>query len=292
MNPPIDLTISIVGVDNRALLQRCLRSIEKSTHGLQLQVVFVDNACTDGSAEMVARDFPYVEVIVNHQRLGFSASHNRALERGVGRYLLILNDDTEALPGCLEIMVAFMDAHPEAGACGPKLLNPDGSLQRTANRFPTLLYGIFEATGVNWRIPNNRVKRDNIYADWDRTTLREVDAVSGAALMVRREAMADSGLLDDSFFLYSEEVDWCLRMHRNGWKVYYLPDAQLIHYGGQSTTARAPQKYQDIRWQSFLYYYRKHFGAAVYWMLKVILETRLFFRKLMSPSLAPLSNPK
>jgi GT2 family glycosyltransferase len=189
-------------------------------------------------------------------------------------------------------MVAFMDTHPDAGACGPKLLNPDRTLQRTANRFPTLAYGIFEAAGVNWRMPNNPVRQRNIYAEWDRSTVRAVDAVSGAALMVRRETIENTGLLDEAFFLYSEEVDWCYRMHKQGWKVYYLPDAQIVHFGGQSTTTRAPQKYQEIRWQSFLYYYKKHFGTAAYLVLRSQLALRNSTRRALLRSIAPLSNPK
>ena len=282
--PPVDLTVSLVNTNNGAMLERCLRSIEQNANGITLQVIVVDNASTDDSRAMLAREFPHIVVLENAERLGFGASHNRALARGAGRYLIILNDDTEILPHCLETLVAFMDAHADAGACGPRLINPDGSLQRTANRFPTLLFGVFEALSLNRLLPNNPVLRENLYAGWDRNTTRAVDAVSGAALLIRRAAMAQIGLLDENFFIYSEEVDWCYRLHRRGWKIYYVADAQTIHYGGQSTATRAPKKFHDIYWNSFLYYYQKHFGQFAYLLLKALYQLRMFVRSLAARS--------
>lgn len=286
VNPPAverpDLTVSIVNTNNRVQLQACLQSITQNTRGVSLELFVVDNASTDGSGDMLARDFPRVTVLRNDERMGFAACHNRALERGTGRYLIILNDDTAIFPGCFETLVQFMDAHPDAGACGPRLLNPDGSLQRTGNRFPTLLFGIFEALSLNRLFPNNPVRRRDQYAGWDRSTTREVDAVSGAALLIRATAMQQIGLLDPNFFIYSEEIDWCYRLHRGGWKVYYVPDARLTHFGGQSTAARAPQKFHDIHWASFLYYYQKHFGNAAFLLLRALYGTRMTARKLLS----------
>lgn len=270
-----DVTISIVNTNNRVLLEQCLRSIFETTRA-HVQVIVVDNASDDDSAVMVQREFPNVTLLQNETRTGFAASHNRALARGAGRYLFVLNEDTKILPQCLDTLIAFMDAHPAVGACGPRLWNGDGSLQRTANRFPTLAFGIFQALSLNRLFPNNPVWRHNIYAEWDRTTTREVDAVSGAALLVRRDAMNQVGLLDANFFIYSEEVDWCLRFHQHGWKTFYVADAQLIHFGGSSTAARAPEKFHRIHWDSFLYYYRKHYGAAAYYFLRALFEFRMF----------------
>lgn len=275
---PLDLTISIVHTDNRARLEKCLRSIEAGTRAITYEIIVVDNASTDGGAEMVRREFPQVQLLCIPTRRGFSAGHNLALARGRGRYLLILNDDTELVADCFERLVHFMDAHPEAGACGPKLLNPDGSLQRTANRFPTLTYGIFEALALNRFFPNNPIQRANIYAEWDRSTTRAVDAVSGACLLVRREVMEQVGLLDENFFLYSEEVDWCYRLARAGWQVYYVAEAQLVHYGGQSTAHCDPTWLRRIYWNSFFYYYRKHYGLGAYRLLRLLFQARLLAR--------------
>lgn len=169
-----------------------------------------------------------VHLICNRVRRAFSANHNLVPRRGTGRYFLLLNDDTVVMPGTLADLVGFMDAHPEAGAVGCKLRNPDGTLQRTANRFPTLAFGLFEILSIIHLRPNNPVRRHHIYSGWDRSSLREVNAVSGACLMVRREAMDQAGLLDENFFLYNEEVDWCHRIKKTGWKVYYYPYAQVM----------------------------------------------------------------
>lgn len=277
-----DLTVSIVNTNNRALLEKCLRSIFERTRDITLQVIVIDNASTDDSDGMVTREFPRVLLLRNPERLGFAASHNRALERGAGRYLLILNEDTEVFEQCFETLVRFMDAHPRAGACGPRLLNPDGSLQRTGNRFPTLAFGAFEALSLNRFLPNNPILRSNVYAGWDRSTPRALDAVSGAALLIRREAMAQIGLLDSNFFIYSEELDWCLRLHQRGWEIYYVPDARITHYGGSSTAARAPKKFHDQHWSSFLYYYQKHFGRPAALFLRALYEFRMFLHRLIT----------
>lgn len=279
---PPDLTVSIVNTNNRAYLEKCLGSIFARTRDLTFQVIVTDNASSDDSAAMVLRHFPQVVLLRSAERLGFAASHNRALERGTGRYLLILNEDTEICEQCFETLVRFMDAHFPVGACGPQLLNPDGSLQRTGNRFPTLVFGAFEALSLNRLFPRNPVLQHNTYADWDRSTPRAVDAVSGAALLIRREAMMQIGLLDPKFFIYSEELDWCFRLHQLGWQVYYLPAARLIHYGGQSTAVRAPKKFHDIHWNSFLYYYEKHFGKPAALFLRALYQCRMFLRQLLA----------
>jgi GT2 family glycosyltransferase len=277
-----DITVTIVNTNNCDLLEICLRSLNETAAALTLEIIVVDNASQDGSVEMIRREFPNVVLLQNAERSGFSFSHNRALEQSTGRYCFVLNDDTKVLPNSLQTLMAFMDAHAEAGACGPKLLNRDGTLQRTANHFPTLLFGIFEALSINRLFPNNPVWRKHIYADWDRSTTRAVDAVSGAALLVRRGAMNDAGMLDPNFFLYSEEVDWCLRIHQHGWKIFYIADARVIHFGGASTATRMPEKFHRIFWNSFLYYYRKHFGIAAYWLVRILFEFRMLVHRFIS----------
>lgn len=277
--PVPDVTISIVNTNNRVLLAGLLASLHDAARA-QLEIIVVDNASTDDSVAFIQREFPYVTLLQNETRAGFAASHNRALERAKGRYLFLLNEDTRALPRCLDILIAFMDERLEAGACGPRLWNADDTLQRTGNRFPTLAYGAFEALSLNRLCPRNPVQRRHIYADWDRATTQAVDAVSGAALFVRAAAARQVGLLDPRFFIYWEEVDWCLRLHQRGWQTFYVADAHLIHYGGASTAARAPEKFHRIYWDSLLYYYRKHFGALAYALLRALFETRMAAHRL------------
>lgn len=270
----VDLTISIVNDNNRELLRGCLRSIYEHAGKPSFEVYVVDNASSDNSAEMVRQEFPQVHLICNHVRRGFSANHNLVLRQGTGRYFLLLNDDTVVMSEALVDLVRFMDEHPEAGVVGCKLLNPDGMLQRTANRFPTLAFGLLEILSINHLWPNNPIHRHNIYSRWDRNSLREVDAVSGACLMVRREAMAQAGLLDENFFLYIEEVDWCYRIKKANWRVYYSPHAQVIHYGGQSTKKLNRDTLDSIYWESFLYFYKKHYGDLTYAAFRTLLQGR------------------
>ena len=268
----IDLTVSIVNTNNRSLLEPCLESILAHTQGISYEIYVVDNASTDGSAEMVRAKFPQAHLIQNDTRLGFTTNHNMVLRRSRGRYVLIFNEDTVVLPGALEHMVAFLDDHPEAGALGCKLLNPDGTVQRSCWRgFPSLLDALVEALYL-WRlVPNARLVRMVEIPVSEMDQVLEVDHVLGACMMVRSETVEQVGLLDESFFLFLEETDWCYRMKQEGWKIYYTPDAQIIHYGQQSVS-RDPLHCLPMINQSYCRYYRKHYGeSAKVLLLKAIL---------------------
>jgi GT2 family glycosyltransferase len=247
-NPP-DVTISIISADNRDLLLPCLNSLFENTDSATLEVYLVDNASQDSTAEAVAAAFPHVQVIVNETRLGFSSNNNLALSRGCGRYLMLLNDDTLIQPGAIDRLVHFMDAHTEAGAVGSFLLNPDGSFQPAFARFPSPIIEGLLPTGV-W----------SHYLVQDRAEPFVVDSVCGAAMLVRREVVEQIGLLDTAFDpIYSEEVDWCYRIKQAGWKIYAIPDSQIIHYGSQTMNRVVPRKY-ELLLAHRLYYFRKHRG--------------------------------
>jgi GT2 family glycosyltransferase len=217
-----DLTISIVNTNNREMTLQCLESIFASTQRISFEVVVVDNGSTDGSYEAIREQFPRVKLIRNETRLGFSTNHNKALAQAQGRYLMILNDDTLVLPEAFDRLVEFMDEHPQVGATGPKLLNPDGTNQPAFDRFPSPWYEAFRPLSSNLWIRT-----------WDVETPLSVDWVCGACMVVRREAVERVGLLDPQFDpLYAEETDWCFRLKRNGWEVLHVPSAQVIHYGG------------------------------------------------------------
>lgn len=226
---PVDLAIVIVSYNTRDMLRDCLRSIGPALDGLSAQVFVVDNNSSDGSPQMVAEEYPSVDLTVNATNAGFAAANNQALARATARYVLLLNPDTEAEPGSLRTMVEFLDAHPEAGACGPMLLNTDGSLQKSGARFPTLWSEFAGHAGI-WRLAP---RWHDLKLRWGRddfTHVAEVDHVSGACLMVRSDVMARVGPLDERFFMFYEEVEWCLRIKRAGWKVYYVPDARVTHH--------------------------------------------------------------
>lgn len=272
----IDLSVSIVNTENRDLLAQCLDSIYRTIHQIHCEVWVVDNCSTDGSVEMVRARFPQVAIIENAERLGYSASHNRSLCRCQGRYMLVLNEDMLVLAGALEAMVAFMDAHPRAGMLGCRLLNPDGSLQPSCRTFPNLRIQLFRSLYLDKLFPGNRWTGANYMSYWGHDTVREVDVIKGCCMLVRREVVEQVGLMDERFFIYYEETDWCYRTKRAGWQIYFTPGADIVHYGEQ-TTRRQSARMTSIQYQSLLKYFRKHHGwaAAAIVRLLSIVETGL-----------------
>ena len=257
----IDLSVSIVNCGNRDLLAQCLESIYRTIRQITFEVWVVDNGSTDGSAEMVRARFPQVAVIETAERLGYAASQNLALRRCRGRYVLVFNEDMLVMPGALEVMVAFMDAHPDAGMVGCRLLNVEGSLQPSCRAFPNLWIQLFRSLYLDKLFPGNRWTGANYMSYWGHDTVREVDVIKGCCMLVRREVLEQVGLMDERFFLYYEETDWCYRTRRAGWKVYFTPDAEIIHYGEQAT-GRELARMTLIQHQSLLKYFRKHHGRA------------------------------
>jgi hypothetical protein len=187
---------------------------------------------------MTEREFPEVHLIRQKPNLGFAGGNNRALKAASGRYFLLLNSDTVVPPGWLAPLVEYADAHPRAGLIGPKLINPDGTLQYSCRRFPTLGAGLFRHTPLEWLAPRNRFTGDYLMRDWDHAAPRAVDWLSGACLMSRRTMVEEIGPLDDSYFMYFEDVDWAKRAHQAGWEVHYLPAPEVIHEIGRSSDRR------------------------------------------------------
>jgi len=257
----LDLSIVIVSWNVKDLLRRCLASVisDQGPAIRGVEIIVVDNGSSDGSAAMVREEFPQIRLMANETNVGFTKANNQALAQCRGRYLLLLNPDTEVRPGALGAMVAYMDAHPRVGALGPQLLNPDGSIQSSRRRFPTLATAFLESTILQLWFPDNAVLRRYYVLDRPDDTVQEVDWVVGAAILIRREAWDQVGPLDEGFFMYSEELDWCRRARERGWQVIYLPTAQVVHYGAQSSEQVKP--FQHIQFQrSKIRYFRKHHG--------------------------------
>jgi len=268
----IDLSITIVNYNTKDLLRQCIKSIYEQTKNISFEIIVVDNASTDGSVEMLKNEFPEVKVIANKENLFFTKAHNQALRISKGRYLMILNSDTVILDNAFDKLVKFMDDNYQCGACGPKLLNPDMSLQRSSDRLPTFLYGLFEVLLLNTIWKNNPVKKHRIYAEWDRNTTKEVDSVGGCCMIVKKEVSEKVGLLDQNFLAYWEEVDWCKRILEAGYKIYYVAEAQIIHYWQVSMDKLGKEKKEKIFFNSMLYYYKKHFGIFAFFVLWIILN--------------------
>lgn len=264
----LDLSIAIVNWNVRHLLKRCLRSIFENG-GVQLEVIVVDNASSDGSVDMVRQDFPQVHLIANEDNVGFTGGNNQAIAASRGRYLLLLNPDTEIVGEALSTMVAYMDAHPRVGALGPQLLNPDGSVQSSRRRFPTIATAFLESTILQLWFPRNRVLSRYYILDRPDDETQVVDWVTGACLLARREAIEQAGPLDEDYFMYSEELDWCYRFEKQGWQVVYLPAARVVHHEGKSSEQVVPARH--VRFQrSKILFFKKHFGS---WQAEVL---RLF----------------
>jgi len=277
-----DLGIVIVNWNTRDLLKKCLETVVASQGDFSCRVVVVDNASTDGSPDMVRQDFPQVELIVSDKNGGFSYGNNLGL-RALGftdsgqiapdapRYALLLNPDTELLPESLAQMVAFMDSRPEVGIAGPRLLLPDGSLDLACRRsFPTPEVAFYHFSGLARRFPDSpRFARYNMtFVDEHQET--EVDSVVGAYMQVRREAIADAGLLDETFFMYGEDLDWAYRVKAAGWKVVYYPEVIVWHI--KRAASRKSQKAQFEFYRAMLIFYRKHFRTTTpLWLHSLVL---------------------
>ena len=253
--PPVDLSIIIVNWNTRELLAKCLESIAAHPPERTFEVLVVDNASSDGSAQMVQERFAWVQLIENQKNVGFARANNQAIQRCRGQYILLLNSDTEVLPGALEGLVAFMESHPRAGAAGARLLNPDGSLQPSCH--PMLTPG-----RELWRLlflEHIRARATYPMHRWDDTVPRRVEVIKGACLLLRREALNRVGLLDESYFMYTEEVDLCYRLARAGWELWWVPVAAVIHHGEASSSQIAQAMYIQL-YRSKIQFYRKFGG--------------------------------
>lgn len=231
----MDVSIIIVNWNTEALLRNCLTSIYKQTTNIDYEVIVVDNASTDQSIEMVRHNFPTVKLIQNKENRGFATANNQALETAQGRFILLLNSDTIVLDKAIEKTFAFASTHPEVGATGCRVLNSDGTVQTTCFMFPSLLNMLLSCTYLYKFFPKNRFFGREQMTWWNRNDVRQVDVITGCFMLIRREAIEQVGLMDESFFVYAEETDLCYRLKENGWKVMFTPVGQIIHLGGQST---------------------------------------------------------
>ena len=229
------LSVVFLSYNTRDLTRQALSSVLAAVEGLEVEIFVVDNASADGSADMVAEEFPQVKLICNAANVGFAAGNNVALRQVTGEYALLINTDTIVRRDALRTMVEFLDAHPEAGACGCKILDPDGTLQLDSRRgFPTPLAAFCKMSGLSRLFPKHPLiaHYHMTYLDPEQTT--EVEVLSGSCMMVRKAAMDQVGLLDEDYFMYGEDIDWCYRFHQAGWKIYYVPTTAIIHFRGES----------------------------------------------------------
>ncbi len=264
-----DLSIVIVSWNVRDFLAACLDGIRANAGALQVEVVVVDSYSDDGTVTMVRERFPWVKFLPQSSNVGFTRGNNLGLAAAQGRYLMLLNPDTEVVGEALPRMVKYMDDNPNVGIVGPQTLNSDGTTQSTRRRFPTLLTALFESTWLQGWAPR-RVLDDFYAKDIADNDTADVDWVQGSALLIRRKAYAQVGGLDEQYVMFSEEMDWCKRVRRAGWRVVYMGDARIIHHGGKSTEQVSALKHIHFQ-NSKLRYFRKFHGPLAAFALRVFL---------------------
>ncbi|MBI4718393.1 MAG: glycosyltransferase family 2 protein [Planctomycetes bacterium] len=262
-----ELSIVIVNFNNLRVLEACLPAVMRGLGSLDVEVILSDNGSRDGSLDWVRANFPRVRILENGANLGFAEGNNRAFPLATGRFILLLNPDTVVEESALPAMVAFLREHPRAGAVGCYLLNPDGSRQISARSFPTLLTYFFQFSGLSWHHPRSRLFGRFNMTYWDGDDARQVDWVSGAALMIRREVLERVGGIDPYFFLTYDEVDWCHRMTKAGFEVWYTPAGRIMHLDRQSEPQSNPKpeariKYLTVERNSRVRYFVKHHGRV------------------------------
>jgi GT2 family glycosyltransferase len=270
----VDVSVIIVNWNTSDLLRDCLTSIYDKAGSVDCEIIVIDNASTDGSVEMVKHDFPQVILLENPDNRGFAAANNQGMAVAKGRYVLLLNSDTVVLDQAIANTVRYADAHPRAGVTGCKVLNPDGTLQPTCFMFPSLLNMLLSSTYLYKLFPKSRFFGREHMTWWDRNDIREVDVVTGCFMLVRREALDRVGVMDERFFMYAEETDWCYRFRKNGWQVMFAPVGEIIHYGGQSSAKKPVAMIVQLR-LSVLKFVRKHYGWLSHVMARFM--TAFFF---------------
>jgi N-acetylglucosaminyl-diphospho-decaprenol L-rhamnosyltransferase len=265
----VDLSIIIVSWNVADLLAACLNSILASSGALQIETIVVDSASSDNTVSMIQQRYPQVKLLAQTQNLGFSRCNNIGLATASGRCLMFLNPDTEIIGDALSGMTAYLDTHHDVGIVGPHTLNSDGTTQSTRRRFPDLLTAFFESTWLQSYAPKSLL--DHYYVrDEPDDAVMDVDWMQGSALMLRREVYAQIGGLDESYVMYSEEVDWCKRAKSAGWRVVYLGTARIVHHGGKSSEQVVARSHVHFQ-QSKLRYFRKYHGWLVAQILRLFL---------------------
>lgn len=268
----LDLSVIIVNWNVCDLLRRCLASISDepaAALNLHTEIIVIDNASADGSAEMVRDEFPRVTLIANTGNRGFAVANNQGIAAAQGRYVLLLNPDTEVLGNTLTTLVQYMDAHPDVGLVGPQLVFPDKQVQSSRRRFPTLPILFLESTWLEALAPRTLLQRFYVLDKPDDRVL-DVDWVTGAAMLVRRETIQQAGGMDEGLFMYSEELDWCRQIKAAGWRVVYHPEAQVIHHVGRSSEQAVPARHINFQ-RSKIRYARKYHGRSIATTLRLYL---------------------
>lgn len=265
-----ELSIIIVTYNSRREIGDCLTSLERFCKGVTLETIVFDNASKEGTADWVAANYPNVRLIRSAENVGFARGNNLAAQFAQGRFVLLLNPDTWVEDDLALALVRFMENHPDAGACTPLILRPDGSRQRGAMRtLPTLTTLFYDQAGLSRLFPRSRRFGRYWMTWWDHNDVREVEQAAGACLLVRREVYEKIGGFDEGYFMYYDDVELCRAIREAGWKIYFTPEVHVYHSGGQSASQEVQQNYAALHRSMYLYF-RRHHGRVATWLAKLI----------------------
>jgi O-antigen biosynthesis protein len=275
----MELSVIIVSFNVCNFLRQCLSSAEVGLRNIDSEIFVVDNNSKDTSVEMITNEFPKVKLIINNVNSGFAAASNQAIKQSAGRFVLLLNPDTIVEKDTFSKCIVFMNKHHDAGALGIKMINGDGRfLPESKRAFPTLLTAFFKSFGFSFLFPESRIL--NRYylpqADSLETSLTEV--ISGAFMFIRRDALKLSGFLDEDFFMYGEDIDMSYRLLQTGFKNYYVPEIQIVHFKGKSTSRNS---FKDIRhfYKAMRIYVRKRKTVRIYRSLRLLIIPAIYLRE-------------
>jgi GT2 family glycosyltransferase len=258
-----------------------------------MQIIVVDNASSDGSPDCVESNYPNVHLIRNAENLGFAKANNIGVSVSTGEYLCFVNSDVKILPDCITRLVDYCEEHPEAGMVGPRIIGGDGHLQRSCRGFPSVWNMFCRALALDSIFKNFKLFTGYSLLHWPQNFLSDVDILSGCFWLIRRKALEEVGLLDETFFIYGEDMDWCKRFWGKGWRVVFVPSAEAIHYGGGSS-ANAPIRFYIEMQKADLQYWKKHhsslavvcylFITSLHMLLRMIGYSLGFFLNPAEPS--------
>lgn len=277
-----ELSIIIVNWNTRDYLKECLLSLKEGLSGIDAEIWVVDNNSADGSVEMLGREFSYVNVIENKNNVGFGRANNQAIKKSNAEYILLLNPDTRVKKEAVSLMLSSLKEKENIAIAGPKVLNEDGSIQyECARQYPTAWNQFMVETTLYKRFPKSRIFGSYLMSYWDHKEAREVDCISGSCMMIKRSVLDKVSLFDESFFMYAEDVDLCYRIKKAGYKIWYLADAEIIHYQGRSSH-QAPFAMSLAARESMMKYFSKHHGYLSVFLYRFLLFLACSFMILVS----------
>ena len=275
----MELSVIIVSFNVRDFLRQCLISVKIASEKINYEILVVDNNSEDGSVEMVKNDFPEVKLIINRVNWGFSVANNQAIKMSGGHFILLLNPDTIVERDTFSRCIEFMNCHPDAGAMGIRMINGEGSfLPESKRAFPTPASAFFKTFGLSSLFPGSKYLNSYYLPHIDSVETSITEVISGAFMFIRREALDKSGLFDEDFFMYGEDIDMSYRLLQTGYKNYYFPEIQIVHFKGKST---GRDKFNDLHhfYRSMRIYLRKRADEGKYRRSKIILIMATYFRE-------------